>query len=169
VYASDGGNISGVTLSDIDSMSNVTGSGVHLWSGQNSGSGSITGAVLSDINAAGNGFTGLYLQGTNAGPLSVKVSDSTFTANAVYGVLVDDDTSGTWTVDLGGGALGGTGGNRIFGNTLEDIRVDMDGGQAKARNNWWGQAGGPLGGDVLLDGGGNTLDSTNPLSSDPQS
>jgi len=65
------------------------------------------------------------------------------------------------------GTLGSTGGNRIYGNTGTDLRVDLDGGQLKAENNWWGDAAGLLPDRVTLDAGGNTVDAVPFLAADP--
>jgi hypothetical protein len=152
-------------MTNITAGSNTLG-GVELFVGNTTGNGGISSATLLGITSNNNLRDGIRLQGNNSGPLTASLTNSNFTGNAQYGVYVDDDTSGTWVLDLGGGTLGGTGGNRIFGNTLEDIFVDMDGGQLKAQSNWWGQSGGPLGADVVLNSG--TLDSTNPLATDPR-
>lgn len=45
------------------------------------------------------------------------------------------------TIDFGGGALGSTGGNCIFGGQTHDVRTE--GFSAAMRGNWWGQPGGP--------------------------
>ena len=57
--------------------------------------------------------------------------------------------------------------NRIYGNGGPDLRVDLDGGQLKAENNWWGNAAGLLPGRVTLDAGGNTVDADPFLAADP--
>ena len=82
-------------------------------------------------------------------------------------MYIDDDTTGASTADLGGGALGSTGGNRIYGNGGPDLRVDLDGGQLKAENNWWGNAAGLLPARVTPDAGGNTVDADPFLAADP--
>lgn len=164
VLTLNGGAMGNVSLSDIQSNGN-SAAGVEVSVGNTAGAGGITSASLSRITARNNAQSGLYVAGFNTGAVSLALTASTFTNNQQHGVFIDDDTTGAWTVDLGGGALAGTGRNRIFGNTLEDIRVDMDGGQLRAQSNWWGQAGGPAGGEILLDSG--TLDSTSPLAADP--
>ena len=66
---------------------------------------------------------------------------------------------GAFNVDLGGGSLGSAGGNSIFGNTADDLFVDLDGGELKAENNWWGDQNGLLPARVTLDPG-STVDFT---------
>lgn len=65
-----------------------------------------------------------------------------------------------------GGAFGSVGGSSIFGNTGTDLRVDLDGGELKAENNWWGDAAGLQPARVTL-GSGSTVDSTPFLTTAP--
>jgi len=59
-----------------------------------------------------------------------------------------DTTGGTRArLDFGGGALGSTGGNCIFGGGLLDVEDVRDG--ASARGDWWGRPGGPGPGRIL--------------------
>lgn len=109
---------------------------------------------------------GLYLYGASSGALSVRVDDITSRQNLQHAVFVDDDSTGAFTIDLGGGALGSTGGNRFFGSVIQDIRADMDNGQLKAENNWWGSASGLVAGEMILDGT-STIDSAPFLAIDP--
>ena len=97
---------------------------------------------------------------------ALSLQHSTATGNAQNGVFVDDDSTGNFVVDLGGGALDGTGGNRIFGNTGNDLRVDLDGGELSAENNWWGDPSGLDPANVQLDSG-STVDASPALTSDP--
>ncbi len=161
---SNSGNTANIDISDLTLTNNIL-DGLSFAVGNTTGNGSITGlATITDIHATGN-RNGINLAGSNSGALRASVSNSSLTGNTEYGVDVDDDTSGVWNVDLGGGVYASTGGNRIFGNTLHDVFVDMDGAQLKAQSNWWGQAGGPLGADINLNNG--TLDSANALATDP--
>jgi hypothetical protein len=83
------------------------------------------------------------------------VEQTTVTGNSSNGVYVDDDTSGTYAVDFGGGVLGSIGQNRIFDNGGREVRVDLDNGILKAENNWWGVATGLSASEVQRDGSSN--------------
>ncbi len=75
-----------------------------------------------------------------------------------------DTTGGTHArLDLGGGPLGSTGGNCIFGGAVLDIEDARD--SAWARDDWWGQPGGP--GPTRLLAVGGKLDTASPLSRAP--
>lgn len=70
-------------------------------------------------------------------------------------------------MNLGNGMTGGF--NSIYGNyTSGGLHYDINNGSGinslPAEYNWWGQAGGPIAGQI---GGANTVDSSNPLSSNP--
>ena len=56
--------------------------------------------------------------------------------------------------------------NSIFNNTLEEIRVDLDGGELSAENNFFGSAAGLLPAEILLEDG-STIDADPFLTSDP--
>ena len=56
--------------------------------------------------------------------------------------------------------------NSIFNNTLAEIRVDLDGGELSAENNFFGSAAGLLPAEVLLEEG-STIDADPFLTSDP--
>ena len=103
---------------------------------------SAIGVSIQNVSALNNRF-GIYVHGANGGSVSAKVQGAVTSTNSQHGVAVYDDTAGTFTADLGGGALGSSGGNVLAGNTLEDLAVELDGGTLMAQNNWWGQASGP--------------------------
>ncbi len=71
----------------------------------------------------------------------LNVSNSTIISNGTRAMLFGDaGVGGTYRVDLGGGALGSEGNNRIFGHPqMALILGDID---VVARNNWWGSPGG---------------------------
>jgi len=130
-------------------------------------SGQISNASLQQVTSSGNTGAGLYVLALNQGSFNgVEVENVTATGNSSNGVFIDDDTTGTFVVDMGGGALGSTGGNRVFGNTGTDIRADMDNGELKAQHNWWGDAAGLQPGRMTLDAG-STIDASNFLAVDP--
>ena len=107
------------------------------------------------------------------GSLSVMVQNSVIADNDWYAFHIDDNTSGAFNVDLGGGTLGSEGNNSIYGNgggTPLALRLDLDGGQISARHNWWGQPGGPLPGQIANEGACpncGTADTSSPLDHDP--
>jgi hypothetical protein len=68
--------------------------------------------------------------------VSVFAEDSSFTGNDDDGLYVMYGGSGIFTGDLGGGALGSTGGNTFFGNWC-DVN-NITGTTVMAEDNWWG-------------------------------
>ena len=122
--------------------------------------------TISSNTVTGNTY-GLLLQALNNGRVSAKVQGNTSNGNTVHGVFIDDDSSLASTVDLGGGVLGSTGNNRIFGNNSTEIRVDLDGGNLMAEGNWWGNPAGLLPAEVTLDAG-STIDADPFLIVDPE-
>ena len=155
------GIISSLSVSNTVSTGNG-GNGIAV----DSQTGGQTYATLNDVVASGNSFTGLYIVSSGNSILNASILNSTSTGNVSNGVYADDDTTGAYILDLGGGGLGGTGNNRIFGNTSTELRVDLDGGQLKAENNWWGVGTGLAGGEITLEVG-STVDSAPFLAADP--
>jgi hypothetical protein len=119
--------------------------------------------------------------------VSVSLSGNTATGNGLsnnyYGIRIDNDNTGTgpYHVDLGGGILGSTGENRIYGNTGgRDIYIDSRPGTAvathgtiiSAQHNWWGVNTGLDPARIVFDNGtagvnGSRIDATNHLTVDP--
>lgn len=93
---------------------------------------------------------GVFLGNSTTATGTYKFEGNTVTGSAINGFVIDDDSAQTITVDLGGGALGSTGGNAFFSNTGAEISVDLDGGELKAENNFWGSATGLAGGETVL-------------------
>ncbi len=160
VYANTTSQLT-ATLSGIASTGS-TDHGIYLLS-QNSGNLS---ATLRDSAATSGSMNGVSIAAQTGGLMSARVERVTATGNTQHGLFVDDDTVNAFTADLGGGALASTGHNRIYGNAAADIRVDLDGGQLKAENNWWGVNTGLAGGETALDAG-STIDAAPFLTSDP--
>lgn len=80
-----------------------------------------------------------------------------------YGVVITDRSGeATATVDLGGGALGSRGGNRILGSGIGELHVIQ--ASAVARHNWWG--GGPP--RVTLEGEVSSVELEPALEADPR-
>lgn len=115
----------------------------------NGAAASATGVRLSDVTVTGN-QTGLYFHGANGGAVGVSVEESSSTANTRHGITIYDDTNDTFEIDLGGGAYASAGRNVMTGNGMEDVSLDYDGRALSAKGNWWGQAGGPVAGQVYF-------------------
>jgi hypothetical protein len=158
----NGTTLGGLTVQDSLLEDNGT-AGLFL---QSTTFASMTGVEITGVTSTGNANEGFNFFALNNGILSLRMQDSTATGNGTNGVYIDDDTPAAYTADLGGGALGGIGGNRIFGNTGTELRVDHDGAQLKAENNWWGNAAGLLPAELTLEGG-STADTTPFLAADP--
>lgn len=122
-------------------------------------------ATMIDNQAFDNGQMGVFVR-LLSGNLTGMFQGNSFTGNGQNGIRFDDDHANQMIVDMGGGALGSTGQNQIFGNTQADVRVDMDGDTLAARMNWWGNAAGPQVGDTQLEDGSG-IDTTGFLTSAP--
>lgn len=150
-----------ITLSDNVADNNTS----HGFIIRGSADGDITLTSTGDVST-GNGGTGFYINANDDSAISASFSDDTATGNTLNGFYFDDNSTLAITADMGGGALGSTGGNRVFSNTAEELRVDLDGDELKAENNWWGAAGGLPGIEVNLEDA-STVDSTPFLTADP--
>jgi hypothetical protein len=158
-----GGDMTNIDVSDL-SITNSGENGVYLFS---TATGSIiSGVTLSDITVTGSAAVGVYIQGATNGQLSVALNNVTSSANYDNGVYINDDTTSSFTVDMGGGTLGSTGGNRIFNNYLQEMRLDYDGANMFANNNWWGNSLGLITTERTLEVS-STIDTTGFLTSDP--
>ena len=132
---------------------------------------SSTGSEIASATVSNNTSTanavGIYVSANNTSSITnVALASNTATANTTNGVYIDDDTTGAFYVDMGGGTLGSTGHNEIFGNTGTELRVDLDGNELKAENNWWGVGTGLAGGETTLEAG-STVDANPYLAADP--
>lgn len=160
VYALGGGQIGTADLTKIRSSGNTSGNGVGVEMRSEGVGSAITSATLDDVSVSGNAASGVYVHASGAGQIgAASLSHVTARANGTNGVFIDDDTAGPFVVDLGGGGLGSAGGNRILENTGTDLRVDLDGLQLSAKDNWWGNPAGLLPGRVTLDEG-SSVDTT---------
>jgi len=134
---------------------------VSNWYGSAGSAGSaISGAAIENIltenGMSGNGGFGLNLRnltGADAEDLEINLfmEENVISLNGDWGIYLFYEGSGTFTGDLGGGALGSAGGNSIFGNT-ECALCNRTGASIKAENNWWGSADDPdpvIGGDPV--------------------
>lgn len=158
-----GSTITSASAKDITSTGNAL-QGVYVYAYS---SGEIGNATLQDIVSTGNTQRGILIYAHTSGALSAFLERVTSTGNGSNGIFIDDDTTGTFVVDLGGGALGSVGLNRIFNNSGTDINIDLDGLQLKAENNWWGDTLGLLPARRTLDSG-STIDADPWLENDPQ-
>jgi hypothetical protein len=105
---------------------------------------------------AGNGLANLWVEsfpvvGTEPkGRLSISAQDSDF-VESPRGIVILDANRQTAdsVIDLGGGALGSPGRNRIFGNETD---VEVQNLAVSATRNWWGSPAGPAPGSIVLSG-----------------
>lgn len=116
------------------------------------GAGTGTYTVLNNT-ATGNTGDGFLFRQTS-GVLQLKVQSNVSTGNGSNGMQFSDSSAGTQMIlDIGGGSLGSLGQNSVFANTSQDVRIDIDGDELKAENNWWGVSTGLAGGELQLDSG----------------
>lgn len=140
IYAlsSTGVNMSSLMIKDV-TLSNNTGDGLRV---EATGAGSSVDAMVMNVVATGNN-NGMLFYVHNDATVTGSLARSVLSGNTQHGlVLYDDSTTGSVTVDAGGGGRT-MGRNSLYGNGMEDVALDIDGGTFFARNNWWGQAGGP--------------------------
>ena len=90
----------------------------------------------------------------------VTLLNNITTNNGIFGVDVDDTSA------LGSILSAQLTRNSVFNNASRDVRVDLDGGELNAENNYWGTAAGLLPAEVLLQDG-STIDADPFLTSDP--
>lgn len=88
--------------------------------------------------------------------LQVRVEDTDL-STSLSGVAVAFDQqatggTGSYAIDLGGGALGSKGRNCIFGGAIADL--ETQGFHVSAENDWWGSPSGPAPGKVIATNGG---------------
>ncbi len=126
----------------------------------------INNVIIDNNQIYDNDSSGLVLSATNASAISASASKNQIYNNGNYGIRITDDSSTSISADLGGGAFGSVGLNSIYGNSNDAVSLDLDGGQLKAENNFWGNINGLQSGDVDLDGA-TTIDATPFLSRDP--
>jgi hypothetical protein len=119
--------------------------------------------VVSGNTITGNGGDGVNATAYGTSTITSSLSGNTITGNTGYGVSV----SNVGGFDMGGGTQGSAGGNRLFNNSLEDLRVTSAiGSNIAAENNWWGDPAGLQPANVLLLNG-STVDADPWLATDP--
>ncbi len=154
ILNSDTSYIGNITLRN-NSVANSQDDGIFILSRFN---GIIEDISISNSNISGSTLRGIYANARNDAQLNnLIIEENIITSNGTFGIFLNDDSSNILTVDLGGG-FGSSGNNSIFSNTLEEIRVDLDGEELKAENNWWGNIGGLNPAEIILDVG-STIDS----------
>jgi hypothetical protein len=87
--------------------------------------------------------------------LTAKVDESDLSTSMSGVALAFDQqpsgSTGNYTIDFGGGALGSIGGNCIFGGAIYDL--ETTGYNISAQQNWWGTQNGPAPGTVFASSG----------------
>lgn len=137
--------------------------------------------TVDNLRASNNDQSGLLIQANAGTNMTASVENSVITGNKQSGVYINDDTTATFVVDLGGGAVGSTGHNTLHGNRLSapgtygDVQADLDlntdplNGMLVAQDNYWGQPGGPIAGQFKSDASPHdaTIDASGALAADP--
>jgi len=109
-----------------------------------------------------------FTEATPLTELQVRVEDSDL-STSLSGVAVAFDqqptgATGSYVIDLGGGALGSKGRNCIFGGAIYDLETTAF--AVSAARNWWGSASGPVPAKVVAFAGG-SIDDSNWLTQSP--
>jgi len=121
-------------------------------------------AVFIDIQRSrisGSRYYNLWMnEVTPLTELKVSIEDTDL-STSLSGVAVAFDqqptaSTGTYVIDLGGGALGSKGRNCIFGGAIYDL--ETMGFAVTAENNWWGTPSRPVPGKVIATAGGSVDD-----------
>jgi len=173
------GTMSNFIISNNISLNNTAG---YLWNSFNSyygnagitlsaNSNTITGFNISNNIFSSNegGGSGVDLS-NNSGTISgVTFLSNTITNNGENGVLLSNSGPGSMSnINFGNGATGGD--NSIYGNNISSSGYydfnNNSGISVPAKDNWWGQSGGPIAGQIH-NAGASTTDTSNPLSSAP--
>lgn len=139
-----------VSLTVRDSvLRNCANGGLSVGSNVVTGSGPTT-AISLDVartSITGNRGGNLAIRNfTNLDSLKVKVADSDLARSSSLGSTIADvafenlGSTRSSVIDLGGGALGSTGGNCMRGGLLA---ADVIGYHVSARHDWWSTPGGP--------------------------
>jgi len=105
---------------------------------------------------------------TSLGQLTVRVQNSNLsTSKGGVAVGVSQPlpaSTGSVTIDMGGGTLGSVGQNCIYGGAIFDLQTTRF--NVAAKQNWWGSAAGPAPGKVVASAG-STIDAGSPLTTVP--
>jgi len=137
-FSAAGSGLGGLIVKDA-SLNNNTGDGLRA---EASGAGSSLDIMVMNVDAAGNN-NGMRFYAHDNAAVSGSITRSVMAGNAQHGlILYDDSAAGGVNVDAGGGGRS-IGRNSLYGNGMEDVALELDGGTLFARHNWWGQAAGP--------------------------
>lgn len=159
------GTISSVSINRANILSNA-GSGFYVTAG---GLGSISSVMIDNSRSEGNGQHGYFIETYGGGSLHMAIQNSTAIQNQLHGLRLNKDMGDTSTMDLGGAGLS-IGRNSFYGNGLSnpasyyDIHHAFGNLMIESQNNWWGQSGGPIAGQINTPARFNT---TGALSEDP--
>ncbi len=140
--------------------------------GQGNGSGPSKELVADITNSVitGNAKYGIHVANdTPMDALHVRIAATEISGNGGRGASFEIPTGALGTptdvkLDLGGGALGSTGGNCLFGNGAADLEANNL--PVVADGNWWGQPEGPQPGQTAA-GGTGSISSGGGLSAKP--
>jgi len=114
--------------------------------------------AVTNSQISNDAYDGLYIN--NVDPvlalanLSVKVQNSNLTDSSGAGAVFNQASAASTAsanIDLGGGSLGSTGQNNLYGN---DGAVQTENYPVSAEHDWWGTPSGPAPSDITLSGSG---------------
>jgi hypothetical protein len=174
-------NTTNGVFNDVTVQNNVTNNNIQNGIYMRNQTDATTGHATFDKNtSANNTRNGLYFTAANAANMIVSVSQNTLTGNGTasagtkyYGLNIDNDSTGAFNVDVGGGTLGSIGQNRIFNSFYQDVFIDSmpgtgttTGAVISAKNNWWGVNTGLAAGRRTLDTN-SQIDASAFLTTDP--
>lgn len=126
--------------------------------------------VINHSTISGSRYYNLWLNDvTPLTELSVMVQNSNLSGSqsGIAAAFDMQPTGGTTSprIDLGGGPLGSSGGNCIFGGLIYNL--EATGYNVYAKRDWWGSPNGPLAGSVHESTPGFTIFDDSPLTSAP--
>ena len=146
-------------------QSNASSAGIRI--GAISNTSILEKAVLSDIVSHDNAAEGLLINIIGSSRINqLSLSSSSFYQNGTYGVRLVDTSTDSMMLNLSGN-------NRFFDNTTAELSLDLDGATLSATHNWWGQAGGPVVGQIVNENSSNcpaacgSADTSQALNIDP--
>ena len=111
------------------------------------------------VQSTQNTGDGIAIEGNFTGAVEIggeRIVSANNTENGIR--LALSGLGGMPVVDFGGGLLGSTGQNSIYGNSVDMHYNDVGGATVMAQHNWWGPGGGTFAGSI---------DHSNPLAADP--
>ena len=179
--ANDNGNngihvFNSTTFGNVDIQSananNNSQSGIYVQNHGNIDNVTITGAQ------ANNNLIGLNVFSVGSSFDSLSIATSSATNNQQSGLVIFDPIPRIGLINLGNNTPG-SGQNRIFGNNTSnttnhgDLQLGTNAITISAQGNWWGQAGGPVAGQIVNNDPVNcpntcgTADTANALNADP--